>query len=543
MEECKNAAQGGADAQRLASPTPVSHRGEASDTGEAVQDLRDDVDSMEEEVSQIGASPKMPFRFTQSRQSPSEQSLMSEHQQDHPILEDQVHYCVHVRVTLGEWGGNQPLPCHAWSSLLIVDMLQEGLKEQITEAVIVALGKEGLSLESARDVGFSLTGLTSWASRAAQVEATICTVQEGHHAIAEAVVEKRTKARGPGHPCGMMKVTKTPTTACNIEEWMQVVEEDVPEKEVRKGSVAKHRLEQMNVHSQQTSWGSRWHQRQGRPRVPMGTSDGSASSWGGSSYQGSNWSTWHSTIFRVSGECLLTSMARKRSEGKGQCANLQGWEDHRCNDLPFMAVGHSHFPPLRMGLSTSVAIWYLEGFPGDLARGLGEDATLLDIFQTFDKHYSVVMTFGALSKEIYSLKQEPGENVAEFWVQLSQQVQILQFEYPGRIQQEHMKEMKRDHFSEGLNPKYQQMLVHNVDGEHPTRYSDLLLAAWKLERWAEAIDLLLTKTTSMGRSNVTHSQTVGNLFPFQKLKDSHNFMARLAMVESNGVAEDSGTKG
>ena len=82
------------------------------------------------------------------------------------------------------------------------------------------------------------------------------------------------------------------------------------------------------------------------------------------------------------------------------------------------------------------------------------------------------------------------------------------------------------------------MLAHKVDGEHPARYSDLFLAAQKLERWAEARDLLLLKATSMGGLNVTCSQTSGNLFPSWKLKRSHNFTARLATVESNGVAED-----
>ena len=50
----------------------------------------------------------------------------------------------------------------------------------------------------------------SWASRAAQVEVAVNTIQEGHQANAEAVVEKRNKARGPGYPCGMMKLTWTP---------------------------------------------------------------------------------------------------------------------------------------------------------------------------------------------------------------------------------------------------------------------------------------------------------------------------------------------
>ena len=137
----------------------------------------------------------------------------------------------------------------------------------------------------------------------------------------------------------------------------------------------------------------------------------------------------------------------------------------------------------------------------------------------------MVMMFDTLSKELYSLKQGSGENVAKFRVHLSQQVQILQSEYLGRIQQEHMEEMKQDHFYEGLNPKYWCMLAHKVDGKHPASYSDLLLAAWKLERQAEARDPLLPKTTTTGGSNVTQPQTSGNLFPSRKLKGNHTFTA------------------
>ena len=158
-------------------------------------------------------------------------------------------------------------------------------------------------------------------------------------------------------------------------------------------------------------------------------------------------------------------------------------------------------------------IWSLQGFPGDLARSLGEDAALIDNLQTLDEHYGVVMTFDILSKELYSPKQGSGENVAEFGVCLLQQVQILHSEYPGRIQQEHMEEMKWDHFYEGLNPEYQCMLAHKVDGQHPASYSNLLLAAKKLEIWAEARDPQLPKTTTMEWPNVSWPQTLGNLFP------------------------------
>ena len=97
----------------------------------------------------------------------------------------------------------------------------------------------------------------------------------------------------------------------------------------------------------------------------------------------------------------------------------------------------------------------LQGFLGDLSRRVGEDATLGDVLQTLDEHYGVVMAFDTLGKELYSLKQGMGENVAEFGVHLSQQVQILQMEYPSRIQQEHVEEVKQDHFYEGLSPEYQ----------------------------------------------------------------------------------------
>ena len=106
----------------------------------------------------------------------------------------------------------------------------------------------------------------------------------------------------------------------------------------------------------------------------------------------------------------------------------------------------------------------LQGFLGNLARSLGEDATLSDVLQMLDEHYGIVMTFYTLSNKLYSLKQGSGENVAEFGVCLLQQVQILQSEYPGRIQSEHVEEMKCDCFYQGLNPEYQGMLAHKVDG-------------------------------------------------------------------------------
>ena len=46
----------------------------------------------------------------------------------------------------------------------------------------------------------------------------------------------------------------------------------------------------------------------------------------------------------------------------------------------------------------------VQGFLGDLTRSLGKDGTLGNILHTLDEYYGVVMTFDALSKEVYSLK-------------------------------------------------------------------------------------------------------------------------------------------
>ena len=132
--------------------------------------------------------------------------------------------------------------------------------------------------------------------------------------------------------------------------------------------------------------------------------------------------------------------------------------------------------------------------------------------------------------------------MAEFRVCMSQQVQILQTEYPSRIQQDHVEEVKWDHFYEGLSPKYQWMLAYKVNGENPVTYCELLIAAQKLERWVEARDPLLPKTSTTGGSNVTHFHSQGNLFPSRKLKGSCTFTAQSAVVEDYGGEEDTGLK-
>ena len=117
MGKHKNTTKGGSDAQKGISHTLSSHAGEAGDTGDVVHDLRDEVALLKDVLSQMGTSSKTPFCFTQDSRSPSEWSLSPEQQQSNPAHEDWMCYCIQIRVTLGEGGGDQPPPSHAWTGL------------------------------------------------------------------------------------------------------------------------------------------------------------------------------------------------------------------------------------------------------------------------------------------------------------------------------------------------------------------------------------------------------------------------------------------
>ena len=72
MGKHRIAIEGGTSAQKGASPTLSSHGGKAGDTGNTVQDLMEEVSSLEEVLLQMGASSKTPFRIIQSSRLPSE---------------------------------------------------------------------------------------------------------------------------------------------------------------------------------------------------------------------------------------------------------------------------------------------------------------------------------------------------------------------------------------------------------------------------------------------------------------------------------------
>ena len=59
---------------------------------------------------------------------------------------------------------------------------------------------EGLRADKAGDAAFLLTGAGTWVGKSAYLTANPMTIQEGQRAIAQAVLDNRVKARGPGHP-------------------------------------------------------------------------------------------------------------------------------------------------------------------------------------------------------------------------------------------------------------------------------------------------------------------------------------------------------
>ena len=149
-------------------------------------------------INAVGAFPKYPLDLHNQTDHPL--YVLYLQRVDRHAQGPQIHYCIHVRVTLGE-GGNQPSPSHVWSGSLIADIFQDDLEEWITKALILAPGeailffgrqscKEGLPFGNARDIRFSLTGSVNWARRLAQVGATVSTFQEDHWAIMDAVMEK-----------------------------------------------------------------------------------------------------------------------------------------------------------------------------------------------------------------------------------------------------------------------------------------------------------------------------------------------------------------
>ena len=303
MGKHKTANRGGTNLQKGASPFPSSQNGEE---GDMVWDPIEEIASVEEVLLHLDTSPKMPFRFRRTSQLSSERSASSEHQHDLSLTpKDRRCYCIWVRVMLGDRGGDQPPPSHAWGGCLITDILLEAwLEDQITKAMVLSpeeailfFGRcsrnEGLPYHGTRNVEFGLGGAFNWARRPTQIEALRKTMQEGHHTIIKAVVKKQMNIRGPGWPWRKEKPPKTPAAACDIEEWMWGFEE-ASDGEQKQNDDTDCSVDQQSIHSQWRSQSQRRHRWQRALRVPREPSGGLPSLGGDSLDRQSEWSLQHS---------------------------------------------------------------------------------------------------------------------------------------------------------------------------------------------------------------------------------------------------------
>ena len=248
-------------------------------------------------------------------------------------------------------------------------------------------------------------------------------------------------------------------------------------------------LSKKNAHSQHTGQGSRWCRMQRRPQFPRDTSGGSPSSGGGSSYWGSDQSSQHSTVMRTSGESNWPAWLGRGLRVK---VNLPIFRDEKTKDVvtTLMMVGHSCFLPLRWEWPASAAICLL--VIAVVPRRPGKESRwgCYSEWHTPDTRWALWHGNGIWCPEQGTLF--PQERIrrkhGQIWSVLVAAGPDTPVGVSGKDQWEHIEEMKWDHFYEGLNPEYQWLLVHKVDREHSTGYSDLLLAAQKLERQAEVRD-------------------------------------------------------
>ena len=77
MGKHKNATKGGSDTQRGISPILSFHAGEAGDMGDVGHNLRDEVALLEDILSEMGASSKMPFCFVWCSKSPCQKIFIT----------------------------------------------------------------------------------------------------------------------------------------------------------------------------------------------------------------------------------------------------------------------------------------------------------------------------------------------------------------------------------------------------------------------------------------------------------------------------------
>ena len=135
----------------------------------------------------------------------------------------------------------------------------------------------------------------------------------------------------------------------------------------------------------------------------------------------------------------------------------------------------------------------LQGFPGELARSLGDDITLKELVEGLDDYFGVVIDYDAMCRALYNIKQDAYETVAEFAVRLCRQLCMLKHEFPEHFSgtTELEEEIKRDRFFGGLRPALRSAMNYtksNGPNGGPSSYKQLLVTARQLEAETDTVE-------------------------------------------------------
>ena len=128
------------------------------------------------------------------------------------------------------------------------------------------------------------------------------------------------------------------------------------------------------------------------------------------------------------------------------------------------------------------AIWFLQGYPGELVQSYGTDIMLDDVLMILDEHYNNVKALDAQNQELFQLRMADKETVLDWGVCLSRHLQVLAASFPDHIPPDQVAELKRDCFYGGLPKHLKAMVAYLKAGLQVRTYSDYLRAAWEAEK-------------------------------------------------------------
>ena len=166
------------------------------------------------------------------------------------------------------------------------------------------------------------------------------------------------------------------------------------------------------------------------------------------------------------------------------------------------------------------AIRSLQGYPGELVQSSGTDITLDDVLMILDEHYNNVKALDALNQELFQMRMADKETVSDWGVCLSRQLQILAASFPDRFPQDHVAELKRDHFYGGLPKRLKAMVAYLKGGPQVRTYSDYLRAAREAEK-EDSIEL--SRSSRSQPTDGPSKPRTTSFFPLRKLKGSQPF--------------------